>query len=84
MAETTVVREIYRKQEDGTVSSAHNIGSNFQNIIDDRPGQEGYTLAQFFDNYMSFIKNNIFVYTGPVKPTNTHIGIWIDTGSSNL
>lgn len=84
MAEATVVREVYVKQEDGSISSPHAIGSSFQNIIDDRPGQDGYTLAQFFDNYKDFMRNTTFVYTGPVKPTNTHVGIWIDTSSSNF
>lgn len=76
-----LVREVTQKQNDGTFGEHYRIGATFNDIVDgERSGASGYSLADFFDNYMSFMNNSFFVYRGTNEPTNTHIGIWIDTG----
>lgn len=76
-----LVRKVVTKQEDGTLSNDYVIGAIFDDIVDgERAGATGYTLSQFIDNYMNFMSNVPFIYVGANEPTNTHIGLWIDTG----
>ena len=81
--EPAVINQVRRKNEDETLSTPYYFGANFRNIVDDRVSQEGYTLAQFFDNYMDFMTHTTFVHAGDTPPTNNHIGIWIDTSHDN-
>lgn len=83
MAEKILVNQVYEKDDQGVLQGPYNSGASFENIVDTRQGQEGYTLAQFFDNYIKYMQNTTFVYTGENTPKNSHIGIWIDTNSSN-
>lgn len=83
MAQTNLVKEVAIKQNDGTLGSYYKIGGSFSEIVDTRTGKGNYSLAQFFDNYLNFMKNTTFVYAGVDKPANTHIGLWLDTGHSN-
>ena len=76
MTTKNLVKQVREKQEDGSMGSPYDIGSSFGNIVDDATG---YSLAQFFENYMSFMQNTTFVYSGKTTPKNSHIGIWIDT-----
>ena len=83
MAETNLVKQVAVKQEDGSLGSYVKLGASFEEIVDSRRDKGNFSLAQFFDNYMDFMKNTTFVYSGPNKPENNHIGFWIDTSKTN-
>lgn len=84
MAVKSFVKKVGKKAKDGSLTLPYSeFGVGFENVVDTRRGKGNYSLAQFFDNYMDFMKNTTFVYTGKTQPTNTHVGIWIDTSSSN-
>lgn len=83
MATTNLVKTVAIKSDEGTLGSDYKLSSSFQDIIDNRQGKGNYTLAQFFDNYISFMRNGNFIYMGNTQPTNTHIAIWIDTSTNN-
>lgn len=81
MATKELFYEVARKVDDATgLGTRHKIGADFANVIDSR---NGYTLAQFFDSYLSFLKESNFVYTGSTQPVNSHVSLWIDTGHTN-
>lgn len=67
-----------------SLSDPYETGASFENVIDTRKDGNKYTLAQFFDNYVSFMKEASFIYTGSEKPKNNHIKVWIDTGTNNI
>lgn len=73
------------KQNDGTLGSYTPIGASFEDVFDTRGSKDDgfYSLAQFFDNYLAFIKNVKLVHTGDIQPTNTNYCFWIDTGHTN-
>ena len=84
MAVKSFVKKVGQKAKDGSLTMPYSaFGVGFENVVDTRRDKGNYSLAQFFDNYMDFMKNTTFVYTGKTQPTNTHVGIWIDTSSSN-
>ena len=84
MAVKSFVKKVGQKAKDGSLTLPYSeFGVGFDNVVDTRSGKGNYSLAQFFDNYMDYMKNTTFVYTGKTQPTNTHVGIWIDTSSSN-
>lgn len=83
MAEQNLIREVAVKQDDGTMGSYTKIGSTFSEVVDTRSGNGNYSLAQFFDNYLDFMNNTTFVYTGTDTPSNSHVGFWIDTSKTN-
>ena len=79
---------------DQHVGTPMNIGALFRDVIDLRPAQidskgdtvypadpreTGYTLAQFIDHYMDFMRSVPFIYIGNNQVDNNHIGIFIDT-----
>lgn len=73
------------KQEDGTLSSYIPIGASFEDIYDTRGDSSSgfYSLAQFFDNYLAFVKSIKLVHSGDTQPTNPNYCLWIDTGHTN-
>lgn len=78
----SAVRKVAVKQQDGTLGDDSDFGAIFTNVIDvGRTGETGYSLDQFLDHYISFMKNTTFVYTGDIEPNNTHM-LWVDTGST--
>ena len=84
MAVKSFVKKVGQKAKDGSLTMPYSeFGVGFEYVVDTRRDKGNYSLAQFFDNYMDFMKNTTFVYTGKTQPTNTHVGIWIDTSSSN-
>lgn len=84
MAVKSFVKKVGQKAKDGSLTMPYSeFGVGFENVVDTRRDKSNYSLAQFFDNYMDFMKNTTFVYTGKTQPANTHVGIWIDTSSSN-
>lgn len=84
MAVKSFVKKVGQKAKDGSLTMPYSeFGVDFENVVDTRRDKGNYSLAQFFDNYMDFMKNTTFVHTGKTQPTNTHVGIWIDTSSSN-
>ena len=84
MAVKSFVKKVGQKAKDGSLTLPYSeFGVGFDNVVDTRKDKGTYSLAQFFDNYMDYMKNTTFVYTGKTQPTNTHVGIWIDTSSSN-
>lgn len=82
MANKNLINRVSQKQEDGTLGNANNIGVDFSNVVDSRVDQGQYSLQQFFDSYMAFMKNTSFIYSGPNTPTNEHIALWFDTNPS--
>lgn len=84
MAVKSFIKKVGQKAKDGSLTLPYSeFGVGFDNVVDTRSGKGNYSLAQFFDNYMDYMKHTTFVYTGKTQPTNTHVGIWIDTSSSN-
>ena len=84
MAVKSFVKMVGQKAKDGSLTLPYSeFGVGFENVVDTRRDKGNYSLAQFFDNYMNFMKNTTFVYTGKTQPANSLIGIWIDTSSSN-
>ena len=84
MAVKSFIKKVGQKAKDGSLTLPYSeFGVGFDNVVDTRSGKGNYSLAQFFDNYMDYMKNTTFVYIGKTQPTNTHVGIWIDTSSSN-
>ena len=84
MAVKSFVKKVGQKAKDGSLTLPYSeFGVGFENVVDTRKDKGNYSLAQFFDNYMDYMKNTTFVYTGKTQPTTTHVGIWIDTSSSN-
>lgn len=77
-----LVRKVAVKQDDGTLSADNTIGAIFTDIVDaERIGATGYSLDQFIDSYISFLKETPFIYVGNEQPTNNHIALWIDTNT---
>ncbi len=60
------------KQDDGTLGSYTPIGASFEDVYDTRGDNSNgfYSLAQFFDNYLAFVKGVKLVHTGDTQPTN--------------
>lgn len=83
MARKNLVKQISVKQDDNTLGTFYDFGASFADIVDTRIGMGNFSLEQFFDNYMSFMKENAFVFVGIDQPTNKHISLWIDTGHTN-
>lgn len=84
MAVKSFIKKVGQKAKDGSLTMPYSeFGVGFDNVVDTRSGKGNYSLAQFFDNYINYMNNATFVYTGKTQPTNTHVGIWIDTSSSN-
>lgn len=78
----TTVRKVTTKLSDGTLDTDTDLGATFVNVLDvGRSGETGYSLDQFLDHYINFMKNTTFVYTGVSQPSNTHM-LWVDTGHS--
>lgn len=77
-----LVKTVAVKNEEGTLGNDYKFGTTFEEVIDGRASKGGYSLAQFFDNYMDFMNNSFFVYRGENEVTNTKMGVWIDTGET--
>jgi len=78
----SLVRKIAEKQQDGTLSADSTIGAIFTDVVDgERVGATGYSLDQFIDSYLAFMKANLFTYVGNEEPLNHHIALWVDTNS---
>lgn len=84
MATNTSIKKVSQKGKDGILSSPVSLGANFENVIDERLNKGNYSLAQFFDSYIDFIKNSYFVHYGKTAPVNSHTSIWIDTNYDNF
>lgn len=83
MATIDLVKSVAIKKEDGTPEADRYFGVSFENVIDERASKGNYSLAQFFDSYDAFMKENFFVYRGTDKPANTKVALWIQTGVTN-
>lgn len=80
---TKLVTQIAQKDDSGTIDYGEekSLGVSFGNVYDERSGSGNYTLQQLFDHYINYMKNANFVYQGATQPTNTHVALWIDTGT---
>lgn len=77
-----LVRKVAEKQQNGTLGADSTIGATFADVVDaERVGATGYSLDQLMDSYMAFMAANPFTYVGNEEPDNTHIALWIDTGT---
>lgn len=98
-----IVRQVVEKVDDTSVNPPVNIGALARDVIDVRPEQTdrngtviypadgnetGYTMAQFIDHYMAFMREVPFMFIGQPDGvdeygtptlTNHHVGIWLDT-----
>lgn len=75
----TYLQSVSVKSDTGELGDEVPIGAKFADVVDGRSAQGNYTLEQFFDNYMAFMKNADFIYYGGDNPEkNTHIKVWID------
>ena len=59
--------------------------NNEEDVYDTRGDNSNgfYSLAQFFDNYLAFVKGVKLVHTGDTQPTNPNYCFWIDTSKTN-
>ena len=77
-----LIRKVAEKQTDGTLGNDNTIGATFEDVVDaERIGATGYSLDQFIDSYLAFMAANPFTYVGNEEPDNTHIALWVDTGT---
>lgn len=82
-AQKTLLQDVSIKRDTGDLSSPTPVGVTFDNVIDSRAAKGNYTLAQFLDSYLEFMQGADFIYHGSVKPTNTHVKLWLDTSTTN-
>lgn len=80
------LKTVAEKNKDGILGSDISIGVSSVNVVDTRDGKTPYRLSQFIDNYLSFMNENVFVYSSDdgVVPVNQHIGVWIDGSVDGL
>lgn len=83
MANKTLITNVAQKQEDGSLGAPITFGADFADIVDGRAGGENFSLQQFYDHYMNFMKNGYFVTSGTNTPVNNHVTLWFDTSQSN-
>lgn len=76
MAEKNVVNQVVYKNEKSELVDYTDVGARFDDIVD---SESNYSLKQFYDNYVDFMKNTRFVYAGNTQPKNNHVLLWIDT-----
>lgn len=86
MATTTknYITSVSQKTEDGSLGSSNKLSADFADISDSRADKGNYTLQQFFDSYMGYMKNGTFIYAGPDTPQNSHIALWFDTSQATV
>lgn len=78
----TLVKEVSVKGEDGLFSDPLQFGVSFQDVVDserDSGTPTQWSLEQFLDSYLDFMRTNNWVVYGATAPKNTHAKIWIDT-----
>lgn len=57
MAVKSFVKKVGKKAKDGSLTLPYSeFGVGFENVVDTRRDKGNYSLAQFFDNYMDFMK----------------------------
>lgn len=62
----------------------NSIGVTYGNVIDARGGTDnGYSLDQFYDSYIKFIKSSYFLTSGKTQPQNAYVSLWIDTSKTS-
>lgn len=73
-----------KKLSDSQLGEEYIFGADFTHIIDkERDEATGYTLDQFFQSYLDFLKNYPFTAVTEQEPENQHVEIWIDTSQTN-
>lgn len=82
MAETkkVITKVVEKLDEDGTLGDDYGFLNDFSSIVD---GETGFTLSEFLDNYLRYMRENNFTLVSAEEPQNTHIKIWIDTSTTN-
>lgn len=76
MAEKNVVNQVVYKNDKGELVGYTDVGARFDGVVD---SESNYSLKQFYDNYVDFMKNACFMYAGNTQPKNSHVLLWIDT-----
>lgn len=57
MAVKSFVKKVGQKARDGSLTMPYSeFGVGFENVVDTRKDKGNYSLAQFFDNYMDYMK----------------------------
>lgn len=89
-----ILRNAALKNKEG-LGSPVQVGASFEDIFDTRAGSQTdnkiYSLAQFFDSYLNFVKNLKTIYVSNADdsvnrnkvPSNPNCAIWIDTYQTN-
>ena len=83
MAIKKLVHQVSIKDDSGYITSTTNIGATFDDVVDAGTGRTNYTLTQFFDSYLNFMRNADFIYAGGVEPKNPKVVLWLDTSETN-
>lgn len=82
-SDSNLVTKIAVKKNSGATEQ-HSIGVSFDKVVDMRKDKIHYSLGQFFDNYMNFMKSKDtgFIYRGTTQPQTDKACIWLDTTAS--
>ena len=75
----TILSKVRQKNDQGSFDASVDIGLTYKQVIDDTTG---YSLKQFYNNYLQFMNSSYFMYTGAEQPVNSKTLLWIDTGST--
>lgn len=72
------IDKVFTKESEEAISSDYSMIVDFKNVFDiNRIGATNYSLKQFYDSFVDFLKENHYLYVGSVEPTNNHVKIWI-------
>lgn len=83
MATKKLVHQVSMKDSTGYVVNTTNIGATFEDVVDVGEGRTNFTLAQFIDSYLKYMKNADFIYAGGTQPKNSKVVLWLDTSENN-
>lgn len=76
-----VVVGIVEKIDEEELGESYDFTNTFSEIVD---SDTGYSLVDFLNSYLSFLKESTFTLVSGTQPENTHIGLWVDTSSNNF
>lgn len=76
-----VVVGIVEKIDEEELGESYDFTNTFSEIVD---SDTGYSLVDFLNSYLSFLKESTFTLVSGTQPKNTHIGLWVDTSSNNF
>lgn len=75
----TILSKVRQKNDQGMFDASVDIGLTYEQVVD---ATTGYSLKQFYNNYLQFMNSSYFMHIGSEQPVNSKTLLWIDTGST--